>query len=246
MEHHPNIIHLEHSWGIFLGSFTDNRPHKHYALQLSIPLSDPVYIQAVEGTTSCTRGVFVKSHVNHRLYCQGTHLLLLISPVSAMGHLLESRYTDPVACFDNPKVEEIQEMALEYLSGKQTENEFLENLIRSLNRLEYDYPYYENKADQRIIKALQYLEQNHQRVIPLKEIAGHCFLSTSRFLHLFKENTGITYRRAQLWTRIRQSVPGLRHQNITQTAHQHGFTDSAHYCKVFQETFGLSPKQLKK
>ena len=31
-----NKIHIDRNWGLFIGQFNDNLPHKHYALQISI------------------------------------------------------------------------------------------------------------------------------------------------------------------------------------------------------------------
>jgi len=101
-------------------------------------------------------------------------------------------------------------------------------------------------TDERIKKAIKYLEINFDRVISVKEIAEKCFLSESRFLHLFKENTGITYRKVQQWNKVSKSFSMLRNQSLTETAHQFGFTDSAHYSKVFKETFGFNPKLIQK
>ena len=100
--------------------------------------------------------------------------------------------------------------------------------------------------DERIKKAIKYLETNFDRVISVKEIAEMCFLSKSRFLHLFKESTGITYRKVQQWNKISKSFVSLRKQSLTETAHQFGFTDSSHYSKVFKETFGFNPKIIQK
>ncbi|WP_409050310.1 helix-turn-helix domain-containing protein [Sphingobacterium sp. 2149] len=81
-------------------------------------------------------------------------------------------------------------------------------------------------------------------MVSLKEIANICFLSETRFLHLFKEKTNLNFRRYQLWNKLIKSLPYLKEHSITDTAYQFGFTDSSHYSRTFKETFGLTPKFL--
>jgi len=240
-----NIQHLENNWGVFLGSFNNNLPHKHFAIQLSIPVAADIKVSAAGKVYSCSESILIQFNIEHSLNCDGIHLLLLFNPTSATGHFFKQMTSRPVSCFYSPVVSALQKNALLFLHGNQTEKDFRERLKHQLHQFERDCSVYWHMGDERIGKALDYLFHHADRVVPLEEIAGHCFLSTSRFLHLFKEQTGVTYRRAQLWTRISQSVPELHHQSVTQTAHQYGFTDSAHYNRAFKETFGLLPKAFK-
>ena len=104
----------------------------------------------------------------------------------------------------------------------------------------YQKDYY--VEDDRILNAIEYLDENFDKVVSLEEIASISFLSKSRFLHLFKEKTNINFRRYQLWNKIVKSLPLLAQNSITTTAHQSGFTDSSHYTRTFKETFGITPK----
>ena len=96
--------------------------------------------------------------------------------------------------------------------------------------------------DDRIIRVLEFFEENFDRVYSLEEIAKMMHLSPSRFIHLFKEKTGLSFRRYQLWNKIIRSLPYLVTSTITNTAHTFGFTDSSHYSRTFKETFGVTPK----
>lgn len=37
-------IHLDKNWGVFVGSFEDNKLHRHYAIQLSIRIHDEIKV----------------------------------------------------------------------------------------------------------------------------------------------------------------------------------------------------------
>lgn len=88
------------------------------------------------------------------------------------------------------------------------------------------------------------MDANFEKVLSLEEVAEKCFLSPTRFLHLFKEKTNLTFRRYQLWNKLIQSLPFLVKHSITETAHSFGFSDSSHYIRTFKETFGVTPKFL--
>ncbi len=115
-------------------------------------------------------------------------------------------------------------------------------IIQDTNELKCSCEAENHFEDDRIYKAIKFIEKHQERIISLAEIAKVCFLSESRFLHLFKEKTGIQYRRYQLWNKLIKSLPYLKNHSITETAHRFGFADSSHYSRTFKETFGFTPK----
>jgi AraC-like DNA-binding protein len=133
-----------------------------------------------------------------------------------------------------------------YLLNEIDFSDFVTKVKELLLKISTNYISSNLLEDDRIIKAIKYIEQNSNRVIPAQELAKHCHLSESRFLHLFKEKTSITYRQAQLWVKLSQSIPMLFKQKITDTAYEFGFSDSAHYSRVFKQNFGFSPKVFSK
>ncbi|HEX8611122.1 MAG TPA: helix-turn-helix domain-containing protein [Telluria sp.] len=78
--------------------------------------------------------------------------------------------------------------------------------------------------------------------------AGHALaagLSSSRFQHLFKEQTGVSFRRYRLWARLQATMSSvLDGMTLTQAAHASGFSSSAHLSAAFKAMFGLSLTKL--
>jgi AraC-like DNA-binding protein len=101
-----------------------------------------------------------------------------------------------------------------------------------------------HKGDERMNLALAYLSDKSDQIVPLIDVADHCNLSSSRFLHLFKEQTGITYRRAQLWNKLMKGITQFGKMSLTEIAHYSGFSDSAHFSRTFKENFGFSPRDF--
>ena len=76
-------------------------------------------------------------------------------------------------------------------------------------------------------------------------IALRVGLSSSRFQHLFKEATGVSFRRFRLWARMRAALAAVtRGVTLTHAAHATGFSSSAHLSCAFKEMFGMAPTRL--
>ena len=79
----------------------------------------------------------------------------------------------------------------------------------------------------------------------LTALAARAGLSPSRFLHLFKAETGVPLRRYRIWNRmgaaIRASGEGA---SLTEAAHAAGFASSAHFSSAFRDMFGMMPSDL--
>jgi AraC-like DNA-binding protein len=102
--------------------------------------------------------------------------------------------------------------------------------------------------DQRIREALIYIESSLGDPLALEDVAGKIFLSAERFRHLFARETGVPFSQYVLWNRIKQVIfQVLQHGQLMSTAAiQNGFTDQAHFTRLFRRTFGVSAKQLLK
>lgn len=239
-----NQIYFENNWGLFIGSFVDNLPHKHYAVQLSIGLKSAIFINEENGVITEFENCLIQSNVSHQLSCDTEHLLILLNPTSSTGHLLNQFSEKKVTEFSFSIAEKLRQSSLRFLE-RESEFKTAVSEVRDLLKVfACECEEGNHFEDERVRAAVIYMEKNFDRVIPLKEIAEQCFLSESRFLHLFKEKTGITYRKSQQWNKVSRSFAMLRKQSLTETAHQLGFADSAHFSKVFKETFGFTPKRI--
>lgn len=167
-------------------------------------------------------------------------------PTSSIGHYLSQLSNIEISEFRHPILKGLKNNGLKLINESIDFKDFVLEMSHLLKELNCDCELENHYKDDRIKSAISYLEANFERIISLKEIAKKCFLSESRFLHLFKQNTGITYRKVQQWHKVSKSFSMLRNQSLTKTAHQFGFTDSAHYSKVFKETFGFNPKVIQK
>ncbi|WP_322027955.1 AraC family transcriptional regulator [Burkholderia sp. BCC1977] len=83
-----------------------------------------------------------------------------------------------------------------------------------------------------------------------RHIAENCAqevnLSFSRFLHLFKQEMGVPFRRYQAWRRARNVIGMLvtNPTNLTDVALDGGYPDSTHFSHTVKQVYGLRPRDI--
>ncbi|UXA19402.1 AraC family transcriptional regulator [Mycobacterium sp. SMC-4] len=76
-------------------------------------------------------------------------------------------------------------------------------------------------------------------------LAENVGLSESRFLHLFRAQTGTSVRRYRLWIRLMRAGRAMTDgAGLTEAAAQAGFASPSHLSDRFRETFGLTASEL--
>ncbi|NLR91464.1 helix-turn-helix transcriptional regulator [Flammeovirga agarivorans] len=235
-----NHIQVEKDFGWFIGSFDNNQFHKHYALQISIPLTGTITINTPIHHLTTQKAIIIKSNIKHQVLSKSDHFILLINPVSALGHFWNRFLKKDIQEINTTIIDQL----ISILHHKTSFPDFIEQVNSTIQAMECNCKTALHDGDLRISNALDYLYEHADRIVSLEEIANYSHLSESRFIHLFKENTGITYRRAQLWNKILVGMPLIGTKTFTEIAHQTGFSDSAHFSRVFKENFGFSPRDF--
>jgi AraC family transcriptional regulator len=100
-------------------------------------------------------------------------------------------------------------------------------------------------SDERIMRAVRYVNDHLSAPITLKQVAGIACLSPSRFRHLFAEQTGMGLRQYILWRRF---VSVWEHRmngaSLSTAAHAAGFADSAHLTRTSRRMIGVPPSLM--
>jgi AraC-like DNA-binding protein len=99
--------------------------------------------------------------------------------------------------------------------------------------------------DPRIARVIEWLGHNPEDLTALDELVRSDGLSVSRFVHLFSKEVGVPFRRFRIWNRLRAAGSmTLRGANLTDAAISAGFSDSAHFSRLYRETFGVTPSYI--
>lgn len=239
------MFHFDKNFGLFVGKLTDNIFHKHYALQLSVSGNSSMALSIKNKSEIPCNSLFINSKVEHRLLSKSIQLTILINPLSSIGHQLYllNKNTD-FSILNNELSENLNAILNQFESDKLIFQELCEMTSKTLFNYQCNCESENHLQDDRVIKAIKYMDDNFEKVLSLEEVSAKCFLSSTRFLHLFKEKTNLSFRRYQLWNKVVKSLPYLTKNSITDTAHKFGFSDSSHYTRTFKESFGVTPKFL--
>jgi len=236
-------------WGgraLYLGPAFGLTPHRNATAVLAVGLDAPLEVadDPADRTTHyrAARSVLILPNSLHHLrIAQGRMAFLYVDPFGRDLKALIARMTNttPRASFDlreESAVVEILTGLAESRLAAQDGRALLSELLGVGTR---------GKANARIAAALRHMRDEPARAHRLTALAARAGLSPSRFLHLFKAETGVPLRRYRLWNRmgaaIRASGEGA---SLTEAAHAAGFASSAHFSSAFRDMFGMMPSDL--
>jgi AraC-like DNA-binding protein len=105
---------------------------------------------------------------------------------------------------------------------------------------------YKNDAsitDSRIAKCIRYLSAHYSERITVKMMANMAGLNSTYFGLLFKQETGVSFNRYLIQTRIRnaEGMLGSGEYKVGNIAEACGFTDTSHFYKQFKMIKGFPP-----
>lgn len=100
-------------------------------------------------------------------------------------------------------------------------------------------------ADERILRAVAYVNAHIGAPLTLEAVAAEACLSPSRFRHLFVEQTGMALRPYILWRRfLRVWELLMGGASLSSAAHAAGFADAAHLTRTSRTMFGFPPSAM--
>ena len=102
--------------------------------------------------------------------------------------------------------------------------------------------------DQRICDCILYLEKNFASKISIQQLAGKVFLSSSRFQHLFKKETGLSLLDYLTRLRLENAASMLRTTELPPgvIAERCGISDQSRLGKLFKKQYKITPLHYRK
>lgn len=231
---------------LYLGPSFDPDAHRHHAVQMCVGVNGAFRISLGRGELwHEARGALVGSEVTHQISSQQTAMAFLY---------LEREFGDYRA-------------SLQYISSTEMcvlkadlDASLLESLVNagqgctlpdahqlSDRMLSFFGIQLTVKAaiDPRIARVLAKLDQTPDAQCAGKELESIACLSSSRLQHLFRQQVGVPIRRYSLWLRLRRVLTrAAAGDTLMAAAHTAGFSDSAHFSRVFRTMFGIAPSRL--
>lgn len=105
----------------------------------------------------------------------------------------------------------------------------------------------QRQMDPRIHRVLELMcDEIEDSTVSAEDYAGQIGLSPSRFLHLFKLNTSVSFRSMRMWKRARRFLDHANGSNsLTDVALGLGYPDSSHFSHSIRRTYGLKPRSIR-
>lgn len=113
------------------------------------------------------------------------------------------------------------------------------------DRLFFDASLAPRRLDRRIARATTRLQGPFDDALPAPDCARAANLSLSRFLHLFKDETGVPFRALRAWKRARNLLHFANQDlNLAHLALDLGYPDSTHFSHSIRRFYGLQPREI--
>ncbi|MFU8764707.1 MAG: helix-turn-helix domain-containing protein [Haliea sp.] len=101
------------------------------------------------------------------------------------------------------------------------------------------------RIDPRIAAAAALIAANSGDKHAAADHAAACGLSFSRFVHLFRDEVGMTFRSFCAWKRARAMLAYVtKGSSLTEVALQIGYPDSTHFSHSIRRIYGLRPRDI--
>lgn len=134
-----------------------------------------------------------------------------------------------------PKLQALREGVLDGTHARRVFEQCIETVTQLLPPL--------RPIDPRIERVTAMLATDHRQ--PLDALADSACLSYYRMSHLFSHEMGLSLRQYVLSLKIHSAARCIgRGMSLTATAHEAGFTDSAHLSRVWTKAFGGPPSRF--
>jgi AraC-like DNA-binding protein len=99
--------------------------------------------------------------------------------------------------------------------------------------------------DPRVVRSMAQIDAFSSKPVTAASCAVAAGLSSSRFLHLFKQETGISFRAFRAWKRARHLLHFANQDlNLAHLAQDIGYPDSTHFSHSIRRFYGLKPRAI--
>lgn len=232
---------------IFIGLAADASLHESPAIKVCVALDGTFGLRAVAADTFTNyESAIIAPGQPHAI--DGRHnrmVMLLLAPETKLAQPFAPVFSKSgITRLSSEAVEKIRAIFAgfeERFAAGEPVNDVCEMMVEAISGGE------SSPIDSRIAQSIEWIRARRDEGVSIHEIAAGVELSESRFSHLFTENVRIPVRRYLLWLRLRDAMHLLAQgKSLTETAHEAGFSDSAHLTRTFRSLLGIAPSALTK
>jgi AraC-like DNA-binding protein len=222
---------------VYVGPGASADRHRHDAIQLMIGVDAPVTL-AVNGSSFDARAAFVPSAAEHSVAAHGRTIVVLVEPIGPVGSAVSRFASDHIGKDVGDRV-----LDLPFAADADLIVAWSRRTLEDLTGV----PCAVNPTSLRPeVRALvHYIDQHLDGTPRLDDVADAVGRSTRQLRRDLASDLGMPFRRYVLWRRLGRAVMEVRAgRDLTTAAATAGFTDSAHFSRVFRGMFGLTPSEV--
>jgi AraC-like DNA-binding protein len=221
--------------------------HAHYATQIAFGSQFGIRFRPTDRVDWTEyAGVVISSRQPHTM--DATHVpfnaVLFIEPETREGRALTERYQTGINTLMPEAIADVAP-ALFTAWHEQRSVEAVKSAAKDVVRALTGGIDPAIVSDERILRAITYINSHLDRPIGLEDVAKVAYLSPGRFRHLFVEQTGTPLRPYILWRRFLRAFDlVVTGESISTAAYAGGFADAAHFTRTCRRTFGFPPSAI--
>lgn len=232
-------LYMGHGWVLYCGPLQHLDAHVYGAAVLHVGIYRPFRIRLADGVWRSCHCAVVPPGIRHALdLAGGVHGKLFVERdgPEAVGFRERYRYSaTTVNCLQDAET-------IEFFRRIHEENPDRVAVALLVKRLLNSAVQSPLQFDARIQRIVELICREPERNFSQIELARLIGVSPSRFLHLFRQHAGVSYRRFRIWKRMLCAFELMRtSDNLTRAALDAGFADATHFSHCFRDTFGVNP-----
>ena len=229
---------------LYLGRLGNPSWREMGSYTLYVSLDRPFSLRQAGGEWAEQEMAVVRPYVSHQVASPDRSIaVVLIEPESLDSTQLPCRL-DGARRFNGvlTLAGRVRALRDEFKAGASSKVLFSEGLEQTL----YGAPFQRKPLDPRVEYVVARIRDQPLERQVAEECASEVNLSFSRFLHLFKQEMGVPFRRYQAWRRARNVLGTMTGgpTSLTDVALDGGYPDSSHFSHTIRQVYGLRPRDI--
>ncbi|MEX1015058.1 MAG: AraC family transcriptional regulator [Candidatus Paceibacterota bacterium] len=233
--------------GIYIGKDIVSDFHKNYALTVILSFGENFKLYTSEGYQGDYKCALIQKNFDFSIEtCKEKEVAFIhIAPYSFEGIRLTDS-TQQIKKLDSLKFQHSLSLIKDWYCSDCNTQETVENILHSISLIP-DTSNEKQEIDNRILRALRLIMESEDEKLHVDNITKMVNLSVSHFNRLFRRETGLTFRRFVLHSKLIKSISAIQeNNNLTEASFIGGFSDQPHLTRTFKENFGIKPSEILK
>jgi AraC-like DNA-binding protein len=212
------------------------------AFHVYVAIEGSLWLTAAGGRESCAELLVVPPNIGHTISSDHrSAICLVIEPESVRTGAMEAladRLCGPERALFARRIRQ----AYAQLRHRRCRDD--------ISRAEFDLMCFgealpQRSLDPRVVRSIAQIGRFCGEPVTAASCAAEAGLSASRFLHLFKQETGISFRAFRAWKRARHLLHFANQDlNLAHLAQEIGYPDSTHFSHSIRRFYGLKPRAI--